>query len=974
MNYKNLIMVVLALALLAGVAQAAQYDFQDSGIGDWTYSTGSGSGTVTVAAEPSLDTYALYFKEYGTSHWIIATPNLHQQIYYIAFTVGPDTRLYSYDDVIVRLYDANGDPLVSSPNFKTSLGESTKRVEVFQSGAQWVVYVDGVYTTLNWETGGTPYNFGISMEAGNGLNPFTYIYVDDIVVGGRQPDILGTAGDSYFYILKDFDDPTNNGLYDADGIVYTDAFHTTYGVNTQVDRVDEIRIETYHIGTGYTVNTTTIDTHEHPAGVIEYDLDDLFFDDEDAPFGLYIQRMYDTADNDILDTVTLVYLSSMADCDFDTGIYYYGNTATVTWDIATNGTWDTGTYTYSGQIIDQYGSLIDEWNINTATGSHNDQITTDDYDDGTIYALLWAEEKATGDDFLIAYDIAEVDEAIVVSGTTYNVESGAALGTVDVTYTQGETAYEDTSSAGGAYSVEDLAVNTLTAINATKTNYTHTDWNWTPLASQQYTIDLYLMPIAPAFSVTAVNGIVYDTIYHQPVSGATVTIENLTWNDTTVSSASGYYIFNNLTNTTYTVSAAGITGLFAASDEYEVTPLADNVTQQNVEMDGIYTLTVECRERSSEALISDSVLLELSTGATTTTTAGVGTFSNLPYGLYDISASTDEMSGTSEGILVDENETATVYLSSDTGGGAGISYPPHNVQFVVKTVWGQPIEDVEVTATYIESTGPIEWLFDWIGISEDVDVENTEMSGTTDALGCIDFMMVESVKYRVTFEKVGIIDQEMEVYPKDDQYIVLVNDLPDWWEAGYDEQEVVTIDVTGTEINATYASITIQYNDTLSDTTGGTVWLNQTNKTAIGLDQDNLDSYNVAATNFTATFYVTSYHGESYFVNVDTEHDTFGFINRTFTVMFEEEPVSTGLPESWNIYIAAFLILFTGCFFGATTSPTNGALIVCFEGWVFWGIGWLDDLGAGAVLCLTFATFISVLSIIMIRSRKERFV
>jgi len=284
MNYKNLIMVVLALALLAGVAQAAQYDFQDAGIGDWTY-WGGATASASIIAVPYDDTYILR-GDFISSNTISMTPNLHIQIGYVAYT-HIDSSTASKFNPRIKFYDSNDDPLTQSPRIFPPDGT---RVEVIREGSEFYVYFDGVYSEVHWEPGGTPYNVVFYAEYTYSSGYAQFIEIDDIVIGGSRPDILGTAGDSYFYILNDFDDPTNNGLYNADGVVYTDVFHTTYGVNTQVAQVDEIRIETYHVGTGYTVNTTTIDTSTYPAGVIEYDLDEMFFDDEDAPFGLYIQH------------------------------------------------------------------------------------------------------------------------------------------------------------------------------------------------------------------------------------------------------------------------------------------------------------------------------------------------------------------------------------------------------------------------------------------------------------------------------------------------------------------------------------------------------------------------------------------------------------------------------------------------------------------------------------------------------------
>jgi hypothetical protein len=198
---------------------------------------------------------------------------------------------------------------------------------------------------------------------------------------------------------------------------------------------------------------------------------------------------------------------------------------------------------------------------------------------------------------------------------------------------------------------------------------------------------------------------------------------------------------------------------------------------------------------------------------------------------------------------------------------------------------------------------------------------------------------------------------------------------PEWLEGGADELEEVNITVTTSIVNSTAANVTVSYIDNMSETTGGTIYLNQTNKTAPDQPQVVLDSYGIPSSNFTYDLSALNHTGQCFFVNVEATHTTFGNINRTFSVCFKEEPVSMGLPDEWLLYIAMFLILFSGMFFGATTAPTQGALFSCFVGWIMFLIGWLDALDeVTTVTALIFATFIAILSIVMTRSKKERYV
>jgi len=253
-------------------------------------------------------------------------------------------------------------------------------------------------------------------------------------------------------------------------------------------------------------------------------------------------------------------------------------------------------------------------------------------------------------------------------------------------------------------------------------------------------------------------------------------------------------------------------------------------------------------------------------------------------------------------------------------------------------------------------------------------IHNAAMTGNTGRDGSLVFMMIESVKYDMTLlNSTQGVNETYTVYPKDDYYEIWVTTGESWYTGGYNALDEINISVTTARKNVTYGFINITYKDALAGTTGNTIFVNQTNKTAGDLDEITIDSEAITTSDFNTSFLVPA-NDDSYFVVFEIQHSTFGKIVRIFAVIFEKAQVGIGLPSSWLIYIAVFFILFTGMFFGAVTSPTIGAVITCFVGWIMWGIGWLEDMGAAAPTTLVFATFISVLSVVMIRSRKERYV
>ena len=316
-----------------------------------------------------------------------------------------------------------------------------------------------------------------------------------------------------------------------------------------------------------------------------------------------------------------------------------------------------------------------------------------------------------------------------------------------------------------------------------------------------------------------------------------------------------------------------------------------------------------------------------------------------------------------------------VYSNITVSAGIPSYATSQNVRFVIKTMWGDPIEHVTISVVGVNTTaGNWDWLKSLLGMPLDTaPIHNSTLTCYTDMFGSCTFMMFPAVRYDLSITNTSLsISEKYSVYPKDEYYEIWVTTSESWFTHGYEPIEEINITVTKARKNATHGFINVTYKDALAGTTGDKIYVNQTNKTGVDLNEITVKSSNIVASDFTASFEVPA-DDDSYFVTFQIAHSTFGNIVRTFSVIFEKAQVGIGLPSSWLIYLAVFFILFTGMFFGATTSPTIGAILTCFVGWIMWGIGWMEDMGLAAPTVLVFATFISFLSVIMHRSRKERY-
>jgi hypothetical protein len=371
------------------------------------------------------------------------------------------------------------------------------------------------------------------------------------------------------------------------------------------------------------------------------------------------------------------------------------------------------------------------------------------------------------------------------------------------------------------------------------------------------------------------------------------------------------------------------------------------------------------------------VSLELDTGQSTTTTTGIATFTGLEYGYYTVTADAIGYYPSSTSVVMDQDKTVTVYLQKEGERGAGISYAPKSVEFTVQTIWGKPIPDCMVNCTGYETTvGPWEWVYQLFGIEENgTPIATSTMSGYTDYKGQINFLMLEPVKYECLFYKPGEINKNLTVYPKSDHYLILATEFGNasWYQGGSDINAMINCTVrTSDGPTSKDRNITVTYTDLTGGTLGGIVYLNQTNTTPGGAEIC-LSSWSGLTNNCTHTFTVTNCAGQSYFVRVRPTHSTWEF-QRDFSVSFPPEQVNPlGLTDTELALMSCFLILFVGLLFGGISAP-HAPLVMSFLGWIFLALGWLNAIITTAVPALLLASVLSVAYLIMVRSKKERWV
>jgi len=553
--------------------------------------------------------------------------------------------------------------------------------------------------------------------------------------------------------------------------------------------------------------------------------------------------------------------------------------------------------------------------------------------------------------YLLPESISHADNSTAIAGLVQSSPYHQAIETANITVSN-----------------INYKVTTNITINTTSTNTTYTNTSTTNSSNITESGD-YVTPVftnIAGFFIADNLPTTSDTII---VTNTSDTVDNRTINTTNTTTIS---------YTDYTYSVTTEIGGYISPPAETVETTKGEVSVVNILLAGIYQLQVTIRDATTHALILDPVAIELQVSDVTlvsqSTSSGNTTFFNLEYAIYTLLTSAEGYYTNQENVLVDTDPTlCTIYLNvkRERGDGAGMQYPPHNVNFTFRTIWGAPVVDAFVTAQGFETTaGAWDWFISLIGLdTEATPIQSAEMNGTTDINGEIDFMMLEAVKYHITADK-GELHTDFDLYPKDDNYPIVITGGEEGIFEGADiSVRDISINVTTTRVDD-LGHIHVQYTDSGLNTNHVKVDITQINQTNTSAPEDLIQTFGSDDNSFSHTFDEPDCSGQHFFVRLTITHKT-GTVYRDYGVAFKGPLVRIGnIPDGSYIYIATIGLCLVGCIFGST-SAHQGMIIVCFTAWIFFAFGWLNDLGLMGPIALSFATILSVLAIIMRRYHEE---
>jgi hypothetical protein len=979
--------LLLLLACLSGHAMAYVYrDYTDI-VADWTLPSQFSYTTNLYGDTTNYKDIYFYQYSYGASSGDSLIHKISYPTTYWAFTCYHTPLWESADWIDIGWLDS-GDAGIISANAITSPGTMVRieAVRTSHSGSpHFHIYHNGALVGETATASTIPYKVYFYFRTIYG----GYFQFGDIVIGDtEEKNVVSTIPDTWF-VAKDVFNSAFTGLYSAtDTQVYTNKMHCTYATDD-----GSATVTVTDITTGTVVNTTTVSSY---AGIITYNLTTMLFN-SGAPYGQYRVQISGSTASDTFWYKAIA--TSGTSVQWDDTDYSDGDTATITFSIS-EGNWDSEDYSYCVEVWDESLNEIESWAVaaRPVNATKTIDVNTANFGtSGTFYCVLTATDTSSGEEMLLTYDDASVllpgSGEVIVEGTTYDATTNLTLTSCTVVATQMGVDHSTTSDGTtGAYEVSDLVTDWSLGMNASKTGYLGYLVSFTPYDSGTYTVDIPLVPSGgPApdgysnattayynstTDGTALGGICYEGPYWTLGEGCNVTVSNSTWSTSCTTGAGGWYQCNN-------IGAGGTYALSCSKSGYTDYTTSCSLTEgcfnrEDCTIESSTDLNVECRELTSEGLITGTACtVTLSTGESCDTTNGTAVFSGLAYGYYEIAASAEGYYPGATSAVMDEGKTVSCYLQEKTEGGSGIAYAPKTVRFTVQNIWGKKISDCDVECQGYETTaGSFAWLYSLFGIdANETPIATAHMEGQTDYKGDINFLMLEPVKYVCNFTKVGEINKSVEIYPKDDYYLILAEDYGNesWFDGGVDINSAINITVATSEVNATHAWINLTYRDSTGLTTGGTCYLNQTNATVGGapitLSTCALSSGCEDGCN--CTFLVQNYPGEGYILQVDPTHSVWDF-ERTFTVVFPEEIVNPlGLSGMELALIAAGCVLFAGALFSAISAPM-APLIMSFVGWICFALGWLGAVAVPAFAGLVLASVLAIAYLIAIGSHKER--
>lgn len=415
-----------------------------------------------------------------------------------------------------------------------------------------VNYAESCYRYDRWElkiVGGTPtlYKNGIFVQTftDTTVNPSSFdLYAatqfDNIVVGGTDHHITGSLPINWS-IQRDLLNPAATGVYAWNPNTNAWVLKNSYFFYVDADK-EGLTPETLsirHIG-GTVIDATVLSaTHS----TVQYNIADFLATStavgSTVPDGQYSVSWNEMSPPDwFADTFWITSSGGVVNWNADR--YSQGDTATITYAISDLYFLPT-TYTYNLIVQDMYGTTKATIPVNTQTGTPTVTLSSATYPAMVYNVLLEATKISDGSVAIMSVDSMEITGYVYVNGVTTNAENTTMLSGVSVNVSQGTTFGIATSGVDGIWnSTGNWLTGSPLHIVATQSGYDTYTNSFTPSIARSIPITIPMMPTTRTCVGTCMAGLVNDSVYHNPVSGATYWVQNGSYSYSTITNAAGY--------------------------------------------------------------------------------------------------------------------------------------------------------------------------------------------------------------------------------------------------------------------------------------------------------------------------------------------------------------------------------------------------------------------------------------------------
>jgi hypothetical protein len=723
---KRLLLVVLALAMVCCGFATGAYDFQSPSqmaafnVSNRTLYCGAGDYQKYV-----------YNENGGNSRFYVGSGEIRNlnpqttQYWAATFTKG------SSGFLLVNYLDASKTSMGSTtfltiPGWYPVAWTNPTRAEVFISGGTAYAYLNGAFQSNTTPMAQNPSYIQVSYSYYSGCGN---IYMDDWTYGETTTQyVIGAPEDGLYYIKKDMVTPSSSGFYArnaSDTLINSNTFTSTFGKSntSSNETIDMLNMDTGTIyDTKYTgLSLSNITTWNFATSLIA----------AGAPYGKYGFRINGTYADEYI-----WYLGSGATISFDKDTYSGEDTATLTYSIL-GAYWDTSTYDYSIDVVSgTTGATLNVEAISASSGTSEYTFTTTD-PLGVYYGIVKATKRSDGSVIWMNYDYAELTSYVTTTGYVNDAETGLPISGANVNITQSSIINNLTTIADGNYSATYYQSGAPITINATAPLHRQYTFTFTPLIAKTYNINLSLVNLTPVVSPIGIVGVVRDTAYGQPIPAAIVDGVNATAQVTNTSiPITGFYRLNSgtlLNESDYDVhgSKAGYSN--SSTDSVNINGSVSNYTYNDVWLAGQYLQTFYITDSGTLAPITNVTIVS-SSGKTYVTTNGTGYLTE-PFGLYTVTFSSTGYSPRTITYVFDADESHAVALTpaEDSTNAFNTWYTPWQVRIRIVDLYGKPLPETSVSASYIATTLPSTdptWLVGAYGVSDAVaaDMLNSSMA------------------------------------------------------------------------------------------------------------------------------------------------------------------------------------------------------------------------------------------------------